>query len=232
MQKNLNKSVPYVNKRKWLSRYQDEISKRYRDGSSWETIVKFLQDSYDMPFTINEKDFFKYCDFLLEDSDFRYLEQIRHLEEKILALKKNIEDLEEEREITQDSQDEYIFKYQHYKGKFYELEKKYNEDIARLTRSRDKQEQLYIDAEVDAQNLRKDLLLEKQHYEELVVDYKELRKESKRQKHDISSLSSGYDKLYQENYKLLEKNNFLNKVVLVAIFFGFLILLLDYFSVI
>ena len=67
--------TPYFNKRRWLEGRQDEITELYRTGKSWREIIEHLKIAYAMPFALTEADFFKYCDFLLDEVATSHLEE-------------------------------------------------------------------------------------------------------------------------------------------------------------
>jgi DNA repair exonuclease SbcCD ATPase subunit len=79
--------TPYFNKRRWLESRQDEITELYRTGKSWREIVEHLKISHAMPFVLTEPDFFKYCDFLLDEVATSHLEHNIELQNHISELK-------------------------------------------------------------------------------------------------------------------------------------------------
>lgn len=80
--------TPYLNKRKWLESRQGEITELYRMGKSWREIVEHLKISHAMPFALTEPDFFKYCDFLLDNVGTSHLEENIELQRQLRDLKK------------------------------------------------------------------------------------------------------------------------------------------------
>ncbi|WP_180101507.1 hypothetical protein [Acinetobacter sp. YH12151] len=86
--------TPYFNKRKWLESRQDKITELYRTGKSWLEIVEYLKISHAMPFPLTEPDFFKYCDFLLDEVATNHLEQNIELQHHISELKKQFSTVE------------------------------------------------------------------------------------------------------------------------------------------
>ena len=80
--------TPYFNKRRWLEGRQDEITELYRTGKSWREIIEHLKIAYAMPFALIEADFFKYCDFLLDDVATSHLEENIELQQQLSDLKK------------------------------------------------------------------------------------------------------------------------------------------------
>ena len=80
--------TPYFNKRRWLESRQDEITELYRTGKSWREIVEHLKISHAMPFALTEPDFFKYCDFLLDEVATSHLEENIELQRQLSDLKK------------------------------------------------------------------------------------------------------------------------------------------------
>jgi len=80
--------TPYFNKRRWLESRNDEITELYRTGKSWHEIVEHLKIAYAMPFALTEADFFKYCDFLLDDVATSHLEENIELQQQLSDLKK------------------------------------------------------------------------------------------------------------------------------------------------
>ena len=80
--------TPYFNKRRWLEGRQDEITELYRTGKSWREIIEHLKIAYAMPFALTEADFFKYCDFLLDDVATSHLEENIELQQQLSDLKK------------------------------------------------------------------------------------------------------------------------------------------------
>ena len=81
--------TPYFNKRRWLESRQDEITELYRTGKSWREIVEHLKNSHAMPFALTEPDFFKYCDFLLDEVATSHLEENIELQQQLSDLKKH-----------------------------------------------------------------------------------------------------------------------------------------------
>lgn len=80
--------TPYFNKRRWLEGRQDEITELYRTGKSWREIIEHLKIAYAMPFALIEADFFKYCDFLLDDVATSHLEENIELQQQLSDFKK------------------------------------------------------------------------------------------------------------------------------------------------
>ena len=80
--------TPYFNKRRWLEGRQDEITELYRTGKSWREIIEHLKIAYAMPFALTEADFFKYCDFLLDDVATSHLEENIELQQQLSDFKK------------------------------------------------------------------------------------------------------------------------------------------------
>ena len=86
--------TPYFNKRRWLESRQDEITELYRTGKSWREIVEHLKISHAMPFALTEPDFFKYCDFLLDEVATSHLEENIELQRQLTEFKKQFSTLE------------------------------------------------------------------------------------------------------------------------------------------
>lgn len=80
--------TPYFNKRRWLEGRKDEITELYRTGKSWREIIEHLKIAYAMPFALIEADFFKYCDFLLDDVATSHLEENIELQQQLSDFKK------------------------------------------------------------------------------------------------------------------------------------------------
>lgn len=80
--------TPYFNKRRWLESRNEEITELYRTGKSWHEIVEHLKIAHAMPFALTEADFFKYCDFLLDDVATSHLEENIELQQQLSDLKK------------------------------------------------------------------------------------------------------------------------------------------------
>ena len=80
--------TPYFNKRRWLEGRKDEITELYRTGKSWREIIEHLKIAYAMPFALTEADFFKYCDFLLDEVATSHLEENIELQQQLSDLKK------------------------------------------------------------------------------------------------------------------------------------------------
>lgn len=80
--------TPYFNKRRWLESRQDEITELYRTGKSWREIVEHLKSSHAMPFALTEPNFFKYCDFLLDEVATSHLEENIELQQQLSDLTK------------------------------------------------------------------------------------------------------------------------------------------------
>lgn len=80
--------TPYFNKRRWLEGRQDEITELYRTGKSWREIIEHLKIAYAMPFALIEADFFKYCDFLLDEVATSHLEENIELQQQLSDFKK------------------------------------------------------------------------------------------------------------------------------------------------
>ena len=86
--------TPYFNKRRWLEGRQDEITELYRTGKSWREIIEHLKIAYAMPFALTEADFFKYCDFLLDEVATSHLEENIELQRQLSDLKKQFSRIE------------------------------------------------------------------------------------------------------------------------------------------
>ena len=86
--------TPYFNKRRWLDSRQDEITELYRTGKSWREIIEHLKIAYAMPFALIEADFFKYCDFLLDDVATSHLEENIELQRQLSDFKKQFYTIE------------------------------------------------------------------------------------------------------------------------------------------
>ena len=86
--------TPYFNKRRWLEGRQDEITELYRTGKSWREIIEHLKIAYAMPFALTEADFFKYCDFLLDDVATSHLEENIELQRQLSDFKKQFYTIE------------------------------------------------------------------------------------------------------------------------------------------
>ena len=86
--------TPYFNKRRWLEGRQDEITELYRTGKSWREIIEHLKIAYAMPFALTEADFFKYCDFLLDDVATSHLEENIELQQQLSDFKKQFSRIE------------------------------------------------------------------------------------------------------------------------------------------
>ena len=80
--------TPYFNKRRWLEGRKNEITELYRTGKSWREIIEHLKIAYAMPFALIEADFFKYCDFLLDDVATSHLEENIELHQQLSDFKK------------------------------------------------------------------------------------------------------------------------------------------------
>ena len=87
--------TPYFNKRRWLESRQDEITELYRTGKSWREIVEHLKIVHAIPFALTEPDFFKYCDFLLDEVATSHLEKNIELQRQLTDLKKQFSTIEE-----------------------------------------------------------------------------------------------------------------------------------------
>ena len=86
--------TPYFNKRRWLENRQDQITELYRTGKSWREIVEHLKISHAMPFALTEPDFFKYCDFLLDEVATSHLEENIELQQQLTDFKKQFYTIE------------------------------------------------------------------------------------------------------------------------------------------
>ena len=86
--------TPYFNKRRWLEGRQDEITELYRTGKSWREIIEHLKIAYAMPFALTEADFFKYCDFLLDEVATSHLEENIELQQQLSDFKKQFSRIE------------------------------------------------------------------------------------------------------------------------------------------
>ena len=93
--------TPYFNKRRWLESRQDEITELYRTGKSWREIVEHLKNSHAMPFALTEPDFFKYCDFLLDDVGTSHFEENIELQRQLTDLKNQFSTIEESKASLQ-----------------------------------------------------------------------------------------------------------------------------------
>lgn len=80
--------TPYFNKRRWLEGRQDEITELYRTGKSYE-IIEHLKIAYAMPFALTEADFFKYCDFLVDEVATSHFEKNIELQRQLTDFKSN-----------------------------------------------------------------------------------------------------------------------------------------------
>ena len=86
--------TPYFNKRRWLESRQDEITELYRTGKSWHDIVEHLKISHAMPFALIEADFFKYCDFLVDEVATSHFEENIELQRQLTDFKKQFSTIE------------------------------------------------------------------------------------------------------------------------------------------
>lgn len=86
--------TPYFNKRRWLESRNEEITELYRTGKSWREIVDHLGISHAMPFVLTEPDFFKYCDFLLDDVATSHFEENIELQQQLTDFKKQFSTIE------------------------------------------------------------------------------------------------------------------------------------------
>ena len=86
--------TPYFNKRRWLESRQDEITELYRTGKSWHEIVEHLKISHAMPFALIEADFFKYCDFLVDEVATSHFEENIELQRQLTDFKKQFYTIE------------------------------------------------------------------------------------------------------------------------------------------
>ncbi|WP_180095374.1 MULTISPECIES: hypothetical protein [unclassified Acinetobacter] len=86
--------TPYFNKRRWLESRQDEITELYRTGKSWHEIVEHLKISHAMPFALIEADFFKYCDFLVDEVATSHFEENIELQRQLTDFKKQFSTIE------------------------------------------------------------------------------------------------------------------------------------------
>ena len=86
--------TPYFNKRRWLESRQDEITELYRTGKSWHEIVEHLKISHAMPFALIEADFFKYCDFLVDEVATSHFEENIELQQQLSDFKKQFSRIE------------------------------------------------------------------------------------------------------------------------------------------
>ena len=86
--------TPYFNKRRWLEGRKDEITELYRTGKSWREIIEHLKIAYAMPFALTEADFFKYCDFLLDEVATSHLEENIELQQQLSDFKKQFSRIE------------------------------------------------------------------------------------------------------------------------------------------
>ena len=86
--------TPYFNKRRWLEGRKNEITELYRTGKSWREIIEHLKIAYAMPFALTEADFFKYCDFLLDDVATSHLEENIELQQQLSDFKKQFSRIE------------------------------------------------------------------------------------------------------------------------------------------
>ena len=93
--------TPYFNKRRWLESRQDEITELYRTGKSWREIVEHLKNSHAMPFPLTEPDFFKYCDFLLDEVGTSHFEENIELQRQLTDLKKKFSTIEKSKASLQ-----------------------------------------------------------------------------------------------------------------------------------
>ena len=86
--------TPYFNKRRWLEGRKNEITELYRTGKSWREIIEHLKIAYAMPFALTEADFFKYCDFLLDEVATSHLEENIELQQQLSDFKKQFSRIE------------------------------------------------------------------------------------------------------------------------------------------
>ena len=86
--------TPYFNKRRWLESRQGEITELYRTGQSWREIIEHLKISHAMPFALTESDFFKFCDFLIDEVATSHLEENIELQRQLTEFKKQFSTLE------------------------------------------------------------------------------------------------------------------------------------------
>ena len=87
--------TPYFNKRRWLESRNEEITELYRTGKSWREIVEHLKNYHAMPFALTEPDFFKYCDFLLDEVGTSHFEENIELQRQLTDFKKQFSTIEE-----------------------------------------------------------------------------------------------------------------------------------------
>ena len=98
--------TPYFNKRRWLESRQDEITELYRTGKSWREIVEQLKTIHAMPFPLTELDFFKYCDFLIDEVTTSHLEENIELQRQLTDFKKQFSTLEKAKvSLQQENED-------------------------------------------------------------------------------------------------------------------------------
>ena len=86
--------TPYFNKRRWLESRNEEITELYRTGKSWHEIVEHLKIAHAMPFPLTELDFFKYCDFLIDEVATSHLEENIELQQQLTDFKKQFYTIE------------------------------------------------------------------------------------------------------------------------------------------
>ena len=98
--------TPYFNKRRWLEGRQDEITELYRTGKSWREIVEHLKISHAMPFALIEADFFKYCDFLIDEVATSHFEENIELQRQLTDFKKQFSTIEKAKASLQQEHEE------------------------------------------------------------------------------------------------------------------------------
>lgn len=215
------KPVPYINKRKWLGKHQVEISKLYRDGQSWKAIVSFLEEKHAMPFPINEKDFFKYCDFLLEESDFQSLEKISDQEQEIIKLKNDLGKSKAQSKAHEHNYLEYLVKHSNVEAKNGDLDKQ----ILLLKQEIDDKTQKIQQLKSENALSERD---KKGNYDLYLM---EAEKHTETQK-KLFDLKRGYEGLEAKNVKLTSDIRFQKLVSILAVLFGILIFGLSVLNVI
>jgi DNA repair exonuclease SbcCD ATPase subunit len=104
------KAQPYINRRKWLEKRSNAILCAYRGGSDWQTIVSDLKNSEKMPFDLSKDEFFKYCDFLLDDvadahktENEQLQQQLAIVEQQKTAAEQQLKKINAERQREQQS---------------------------------------------------------------------------------------------------------------------------------
>ena len=221
--------TPYFNKRKWLEGRQNEITQLYRTGKSWREIVEHLKKIHAMPFALTEPDFFKYCDFLLDEIGTSHFEENIELQRQLADLKNQFSTIEKAKASLH--QENEVLK---------EKNIKLTARVKNLVQSSQEQDEiLQENKEINSKQAKK-LIQQINLNKQLEQSNTELSLKNEQQAGKLKEISKYMDtiqdemgnltntnKEYKQQFEKAKNTIFYLNIMLVAAFFVILILALD-----